>query len=203
MKRALDAPVKPPIAKHARAMRASTKRGATLALATIATLSSACATGVSGADSSAPLTIALPPAETASSAPMSTSSAPKRAASPAPSASVKLLGGATISDEDRKSAPWVHLTADHRIVVDGVDIVGTAPYEAPPMKRVDPLFDVLKEKRELRRSLDPTRPFPGVLILQVDASVAAIVVKSVFQTAAFAGFPNVGFVVDDGGAPPP
>jgi hypothetical protein len=34
-----------------------------------------------------------------------------------------------------------------------------------------------------------------VAILQVDQNVPALVVKSVFQTAAFAGYPNVSFMV--------
>jgi hypothetical protein len=33
------------------------------------------------------------------------------------------------------------------------------------------------------------------VILQVDRKVPALVVKSVFQTAAYAGFPNVSFMV--------
>ena len=37
--------------------------------------------------------------------------------------------------------------------------------------------------------------FPGVVVLQIDQDVQAIVVKSVFQTAAFAGYPNVSFMV--------
>jgi hypothetical protein len=34
-----------------------------------------------------------------------------------------------------------------------------------------------------------------VAILQIDQQVPALVVKSVFQTAAFAGYPNVSFMV--------
>jgi hypothetical protein len=40
---------------------------------------------------------------------------------------------------------------------------------------------------------------PPRLILAVDASERAIVVKSVFQTAAFAGYPDVAFLLPDGG----
>jgi biopolymer transport protein ExbD len=38
--------------------------------------------------------------------------------------------------------------------------------------------------------------FPGVVVLEVDQDVQALVVKSVFQTAAFAGYPNVSFMVN-------
>jgi hypothetical protein len=34
-----------------------------------------------------------------------------------------------------------------------------------------------------------------VCILQVDENIPALVVKSVFQTAAYAGYPNISFMV--------
>ncbi|MFP6687416.1 MAG: biopolymer transporter ExbD, partial [Polyangiaceae bacterium] len=63
------------------------------------------------------------------------------------------------------------------------------------MQKVDKLFEMLKRKREMWRSFHPNKRFPGVCILQVDRDVPALVVKSVFQTAAFAGYPNVSFMV--------
>jgi hypothetical protein len=36
-----------------------------------------------------------------------------------------------------------------------------------------------------------------VCLLQIDKDVPAVVVKSVFQTAALAGYPNVSFVVHE------
>ncbi len=60
---------------------------------------------------------------------------------------------------------------------------------------MDELFNVLKNKRELWKQINPGREFPGVAVLQVDRRVPALVVKSVFQTAAFAGYPNVSFMV--------
>jgi biopolymer transport protein ExbD len=63
------------------------------------------------------------------------------------------------------------------------------------MQKIDELFNLLKNKRELWKQVSPNKPFPGVCILQVDQNVSALVVKSVFQTAAFAGYPNVSFMV--------
>ncbi len=63
------------------------------------------------------------------------------------------------------------------------------------MQKIDELFDMLKRKRELWKSFRPDKPFPGVAILQVDEEVPALVVKSVFQTAAYAGYPNISFMV--------
>ena len=68
-------------------------------------------------------------------------------------------------------------------------------------RRVDELFDLLKRKRELWKSFNPNKAFPGVCILQVDENVPAIVVKSVFQTAAYAGYPNISFMVRKRGKP--
>ena len=64
------------------------------------------------------------------------------------------------------------------------------------LQRVDELFNILKNKRELWKQLNPGKDFPGVIVLQVDRKVQALVVKSVFQTAAFAGYPNVSFAVN-------
>ncbi len=63
------------------------------------------------------------------------------------------------------------------------------------LTRVDGLFDALKNKRELWKQLNPGSDFPGTVILQVDRTVPSLVVKSAFQTAAYAGYPNVGFLV--------
>jgi hypothetical protein len=65
------------------------------------------------------------------------------------------------------------------------------------MQRIDELFNILKSKRELWKSVQggSGKAFPGVCVLQVDEKVPALVVKSVFQTSAFAGYPNVSFMV--------
>jgi hypothetical protein len=63
------------------------------------------------------------------------------------------------------------------------------------LTRVDDLFQALKAKRDLWKQLNPHQAFPGAVILQVDRSVPSLVVKSAFQTAAYAGYPNVSFLV--------
>ena len=83
-----------------------------------------------------------------------------------------------------------------QILVDGIPAGSTrAIEEANRLQRIDELFNILKSKRELWKQINPGKPFPGVCILQVDQNVPALVVKSVFQTAAFAGYPNVSFMV--------
>jgi len=96
---------------------------------------------------------------------------------------------------DMTDAPMVAITGT-QILVDGTPAGNTrAIVEANRLTRVDELFNVLKNKRELWKQLNPGKDFGGVVVLQVDRKVEALVVKSVFQTAAFAGYPNVSFMV--------
>lgn len=97
--------------------------------------------------------------------------------------------------DDVIDAPMVAVNGN-QILVDGTLAGSTrAIEELGRMQKIDELFNILKNKRELWKQVEPNKPFPGVCILQVDADVPAIVVKSVFQTAAFAGYPNVSFMV--------
>jgi len=96
---------------------------------------------------------------------------------------------------DMTDAPMVAITGT-QILVDGSPADSTRNIEeANRLTRVEGLFNMLKNKRELWKQLNPGKEFPGVVVLQVDRKVPALVVKSVFQTAAFAGYPNVSFMV--------
>jgi biopolymer transport protein ExbD len=97
--------------------------------------------------------------------------------------------------EDMKEAPIVAITGT-QILVDGISAGSTRPIEdANRLQKVEQLFDILKAKRDLWTQVNPGKEFPGIALLQVDEKVPALIVKSVFQTAAFAGFPNVSFMV--------
>lgn len=97
--------------------------------------------------------------------------------------------------EDIIDAPMIAVNGN-QILVDGTLAGSTrAIEELGRLQKIDELFALLKNKRELWKQLQPNKPFPGVCILQVDQNVPALVVKSVFQTAAFAGYPNVSFMV--------
>ena len=82
------------------------------------------------------------------------------------------------------------------ILVDG-NVAGNtrAIEDSKRLQRIDELFNILKGKREVWKQLHPGRDFPGVVVLQVDQDVQAVVVKSCFQTAAFSGYPNISFMV--------
>ncbi len=98
--------------------------------------------------------------------------------------------------EDVIDAPMVAVNGN-QILVDGTLAGSTrAIEELGRMSKIDELYNILKAKRELWKQVNPAdKPFPGVVILQIDQEVPSIVVKSVFQTAAYAGYPNVSFMV--------
>lgn len=97
---------------------------------------------------------------------------------------------------DMIDAPMVAI-AGSTILVDGAAAGNTRAIEdSKRLQRIDELFNILKGKREVYKQLHPGKEFPGVVVLQIDQEVTAIVVKSVFQTSAFAGYPNVSFMVN-------
>ncbi len=97
---------------------------------------------------------------------------------------------------DMIDAPMVAINGS-QILVDGSAAGNTHAIEDNKrLSRIDELFNILKGKREVWKQLHPGKDFPGVVVLQVDQEVPAVVVKSCFQTAAFAGYPNVSFMVN-------
>jgi hypothetical protein len=85
-----------------------------------------------------------------------------------------------------------------QILVDGAAAGNSRSVEeSDRLQRIDELFNILKSKRELWKQTHPNKDFPGVVMLEIDQNVKAVVVKSVFQTAAFAGFPNVSFMCNN------
>jgi len=101
--------------------------------------------------------------------------------------------------EDMTNAPMIAV-AGQMILVDGIPAGTTRPVkEANRMQKLDELFNILKGRREVYKQINPGKDFHGIAVLQVDREVEAVVVKSVFQTAALAGYPNVSFMVKSRG----
>ena len=100
-----------------------------------------------------------------------------------------------VNVEAMVDAPMVAVSHG-QILVDGV-FAGSARTieEDGRAQKIGALFDLLRSKRELYRQIQPNREFPGVCVLAIDEGTPAVVVKSVFQTAAYAGYPNVSFMV--------
>jgi biopolymer transport protein ExbD len=98
---------------------------------------------------------------------------------------------------DMVTAPMVAINGS-QILVNEHPVGSTRAVEEAGrvMPRIDELHTALKTLREDWKKINPSgKEFPGVVILQVDKEVPAVVVKSVFQTAAAAGYPNVSFMV--------
>ncbi len=96
---------------------------------------------------------------------------------------------------DMVDAPIVAIVGTN-ILVDGAPAGSTRPIEdSGRLQKIEDLHNILKNKRELWKQIHPKGSFPGAVVLQIDHRVPALVVKSVFQTAAFAGYPNVSFMV--------
>ncbi len=99
-------------------------------------------------------------------------------------------------------APVVAVTT-RQILVDGLPAGRTEEVaQGERVQRIDELFNIMKNKRELWKQINPGQEFPGTALMHVDRSVSAIVVKSVFQSTAFAGFPHIAFIVKRYGADP-
>jgi biopolymer transport protein ExbD len=98
--------------------------------------------------------------------------------------------------EDMLDLPVVSVRGGE-VLLDGAFAGTTHALEASNrVQRIDELFDGLRSKRALYRQLHPDRPYPGRVLLDIDAHAPAVVLKSVVSTAALAGIPNVAFVVD-------
>jgi len=98
---------------------------------------------------------------------------------------------------DMVTAPMVAINGS-QILVNDHPVGSTRAVEEANrvMPRIDELFNALKTLKEDWKKLYPDKKeFPGIVILQVDKEVSALVVKSVFQTSASAGYPNVSFMV--------
>jgi len=92
------------------------------------------------------------------------------------------------------SAPVNVVVRDGRVLVDGVEVARTDEIAKDGrLRKVDGLFDALR----LRRVDHPDRS--RKVVLDVQSDVPAVVVKSVFQTAAFAGYADIHFKTPDGG----
>ena len=97
---------------------------------------------------------------------------------------------------DMVAAPMVAINGS-QILMNEHPVGSTrAVEEAGRPLAIEELRNALKAARDDWKKINPNnKEFPGIVVLQVDREVPALVVKSVFQTAALAGYPNVSFMV--------
>ena len=97
--------------------------------------------------------------------------------------------------EDMIDAPMISV-ARSTILVDGTEVGNTRSIdERRRIETIDELSRALVAKRSTWKALHPDRSFPGAVVLQLDQDVSSAVVKSLFQTAARAGYPAISFMV--------
>jgi|GEM_PF-2798325 len=112
-------------------------------------------------------------------------------------ARIQLPGGAT------NARPFEEHSSLAEIVVDaqGVSLNGEFVEDCYPitrdrrMRRLEGLTQELKALRRGWEQAHPKEQHPGRVRIWVDRAVSAMVLKSVFQTAGFAGYPSFDFVV--------
>jgi len=101
------------------------------------------------------------------------------------------------ADTDVRDVKVVRISRDNHYELDGKELGDASDIaRSEKVRRLEPLSSALTQCRADFRANHPSDRFPGALILDVDESVSAAVVKAVFQTATFAGYPNVSFRVN-------
>jgi biopolymer transport protein ExbD len=98
---------------------------------------------------------------------------------------------------DMLDAPLIQVTATGGMTLDGV-VVATREEIASSRGRVarlDPLFNHLRGKRELKKQLAPGREVLREVVLAIDGDVPAALVKSVVMTATASGYSSINFMV--------
>lgn len=81
------------------------------------------------------------------------------------------------------------------IYIDALRVAALEPLRAGAKRqRVDAVFNNLKAQRTAWLAAHPNEEFTGVVSLWVDEGTSLLALKSVFQTSAFAGYPNAIFV---------
>jgi hypothetical protein len=105
---------------------------------------------------------------------------------------IRLPSGAE-SDLEMIDAPIVAVTSS-QILVDGAPAGMSSDYSGGGVLRIDALFSILNEKRELWQELHLGEAYPGVAVLAIDADAPGCLVKSVVSTAAAAGHPQLSFL---------
>ena len=102
---------------------------------------------------------------------------------------------AAFNVDDLLEAPVVSVTRG-QVILDGVVLGNTHAIELSGRVAVlDGLTDALTAKRRMWTQLNPTRPPPGAVALDMDQDTPAVVVKSVFLTCTRAGYPDISLLV--------
>lgn len=94
-----------------------------------------------------------------------------------------------------EDAPTIAVTRGE-VLLDGQRVDDTRAFDGnTTLRAMDGEFAALKARREAWKASHPGERLPGVVLFRLEAGLPVAVVKSVFQTAAFAAYPNASFLV--------
>ena len=98
---------------------------------------------------------------------------------------------------DIVDAPMVHVAAGGAMLLDGSLVASSEELASSQgrVMRIDGLFNMLHQRRELVKRFHPGQEPPMHVILAIDGDVPASVVKSIVMTAAHSGYPSIDFMV--------
>jgi len=101
---------------------------------------------------------------------------------------------------DMIDAPMIYVRADG-VSVDGTFAASKDELAASQGRvvRIDQLFNILKQKHEIAKQLQPGKDPPTHVVLAIDGDVPAYVVKSVVMTASRSGYSQIDFMVQAAG----
>lgn len=146
-------------------------------------------------------TVEIPSERAASTATTAPTAKPEALSVTLPSStSSSPLLGAPLNPEEIAQAVVIMLRKEE-IWIDGTRIASRADLE-PSFKAATPIPTLEKALRERRQAWKPRRPsdrFHASAILEIETDVPAALVKSAFQTAAYAGYHQVAFRVSTPG----
>ena len=143
-------------------------------------------------ENSAPSTHPSPPPATLPSSPRATSPPPPSASSP-PATDPLPSRPQPLPEPAPTAGPWPIVVVSGSDVLLGEEKVDSTETvtSARRLQRVDGAFAALKRWHDRWRMAHPRARFPGVAGLRVADDAPLLVVKSVFQTMAYAGFPTI------------
>jgi len=117
---------------------------------------------------------------------------PPPAPPPAPPPEIPPPTSATPGGNGKTDSGPIVVIQGSKVWVDGLVVGDTnAIIEAGRLTKLDALFEELKAWRVAWKIRYPGKPFVGAVGLRVDAAMPQLVFKSVFQTIAFAGYPDI------------
>jgi hypothetical protein len=136
--------------------------------------------------------IALPLLALACAAPRAHTEPSPTPPAPASSAAASLPAAENVDPELPDDAPTISVVRGE-VQLEGQRVDDTHAFAGNTALHGE--FAALKVRREAWKASHPGERLPGIVLFRFEADLPVAIVKSVFQTAAFAAYPNASFIV--------